>query len=196
MQLFVVRHGQTEWNKIGRKQGHGDSPLTALGESQAHEIGRALKSKLDLDKGLEIVSSPLGRAKATAKIVTDVLGLNSESIRYEPLLKEGSFGAWEGSDDLTIRRDYPDQWQQRESNKWDYRIPDGESHVDLCIRAQQFFDSLSGASVKLVITHQMMSRCLQHVYSNGQQETSLKIFHPQNVFFEYCDSKIKKHTLT
>ena len=65
--LYILRHGQTVWNASGRMQGRADSPLTALGVSQAGEQGEILANE-----GLEGFSawcSPLGRAQQTAQIV-------------------------------------------------------------------------------------------------------------------------------
>ena len=86
---YLVRHGQTVWNTLGKTQGHGNSPLTELGERQASELAEALKNyPIDM-----IYCSDLGRAVQTAEIVGSKL-----NIEVEPtdLLREMGFGIWEG----------------------------------------------------------------------------------------------------
>ena len=62
-QVFLARHGQTEWNRLGRRQGQLDSPLTVLGKRQAQSLARAVTGLPGIDG---VFSSPLGRAAVTA----------------------------------------------------------------------------------------------------------------------------------
>ena len=61
--LYLVRHGETTWNREGRMQGQGDSPLTERGIEQARRIGRTLERLLDGRMPAVMVTSPLGRAR-------------------------------------------------------------------------------------------------------------------------------------
>ena len=70
--IYLVRHGETEWNRIGRMQGHLDAPLTMRGEAQARAVGETL-CELGVD-GFHMVASPLGRTRATAAIIAQALG--------------------------------------------------------------------------------------------------------------------------
>src|SRR5689334_8295809 len=72
--IYLVRHGQTEFNVARRYQGQGDSPLTLLGQMQAKRMGERLAGLVGDPTGWRIVSSPLGRAVATAKIIARALG--------------------------------------------------------------------------------------------------------------------------
>jgi probable phosphoglycerate mutase len=70
-ELWVMRHGETEWNTKGLLQGHADSPLTARGAAQARSAGELLRAA-----GIRrLIASDLGRARQTAAIVAEVLGL-------------------------------------------------------------------------------------------------------------------------
>ena len=71
--LYLVRHGQSEWNRIGRIQGRSESPLTEIGRQQAAALGRLLRATLP-DPGIDIVASPLSRAFETATIIAAELG--------------------------------------------------------------------------------------------------------------------------
>ena len=89
--LYVLRHGQTEWNAAGRWQGRANSPLTALGLEQAARQRRILAG-LDLS-GAEAFSSPQGRAVETAGIaLAPLVG----EVRTDPRLREIDVGDWTG----------------------------------------------------------------------------------------------------
>lgn len=87
--IYIVRHGQTEWNVERRLQGHGDSPLTELGIKQAHDL-KELLGNVHFDA---VFSSDLLRAKRTAEIIT--LEKKLEVLTTE-LLRERSWGKFEG----------------------------------------------------------------------------------------------------
>src|SRR5262245_66480322 len=88
--VLIARHGETEWNREARMQGHCDAPLSAVGVAQAAALARRLAHA-----GLaRIVSSDLGRALATARAVAEATGLAGER---DAGLREQSLGAWGGS---------------------------------------------------------------------------------------------------
>ena len=87
--FYIVRHGQTNWNILGKTQGHGNSDLTEKGENQALELAKAIKEyPIDF-----IYSSDLGRAVQTAEIIGNTIGVDVEET---PALREMGFGDWEG----------------------------------------------------------------------------------------------------
>jgi broad specificity phosphatase PhoE len=87
--VFLFRHGETDWNREGRLQGHTDVPLNALGLAQAEALARRLSAY-----GLEaVVSSDLLRAATTGRIVAEALGV---PLFVEPLLRETRVGEAEG----------------------------------------------------------------------------------------------------
>jgi broad specificity phosphatase PhoE len=87
--LLLVRHGETDWNAEGRLQGHTDRPLNEHGRRQA----RALAERLAGDGVDAIYSSDLARARETAEIVGERLGL---PVVTDPDLRERNWGSWEG----------------------------------------------------------------------------------------------------
>lgn len=87
--LYIVRHGETEWNKKGLLQGHGDSALTEEGKNQAKETG----AKLKLIHFDEVFSSDLLRAHKTAEIITLERNL---VIKTTNMLRERNYGEFEG----------------------------------------------------------------------------------------------------
>ncbi len=97
--FFVLRHGQTDWNREARLQGSTDIPLNTIGREQAKTAGEVL-----LGQGIDlIVASPLSRALETAQIVGARLGL--EPI-IDPRLIERNFGRFEGMtiDEVQLHR--------------------------------------------------------------------------------------------
>jgi probable phosphoglycerate mutase len=121
--IYLVRHGETTWNRVGRQQGHLDSPLTPKGIEQARAAGRALRRALPALANVCIETSPLGRARLTATILCDELGLDEGAIVIAPLLIEANFGAWQGHTHAEIDAQYPGARQAREAHKWHYVVP-------------------------------------------------------------------------
>jgi broad specificity phosphatase PhoE len=87
--LLLVRHGETDWNAVGRLQGHTDRPLSDFGRRQAEHLAEELESE-PLDA---IYASDLARARETAEIAGERLGL---PVVLDPDLREKDWGTWEG----------------------------------------------------------------------------------------------------
>jgi len=87
--LLLVRHGETDWNADGRLQGQTDRPLTDFGRRQAQQLAE----ELDGEQFAAIYSSDLARARETAEIVGERLGLG---VALDPDLREKDWGTWEG----------------------------------------------------------------------------------------------------
>jgi 2,3-bisphosphoglycerate-dependent phosphoglycerate mutase len=87
--LLLVRHGETDWNAEGRLQGHTDRPLSDFGRRQARQLAEVLKGE-ELEA---IYSSDLARARETAEIVGERLGL---PVELDPDPREKDWGTWEG----------------------------------------------------------------------------------------------------
>jgi broad specificity phosphatase PhoE len=85
--LLLVRHGETDWNRDGRWQGHSDTHLNEVGRDQARRVAAEL-GNVDV-----LYTSDLARARETAEIIAAARGLE---VHLEPRLRERSFGAWEG----------------------------------------------------------------------------------------------------
>lgn len=120
MKIFLVRHGQTEWNHEQRYQGHTDVSLDKIGIKQAELVAARL-----FEKGLKAVySSDLQRASKTAQIIADVAGC---PLHTTPLLREANFGEWEGKTRLQIQEGYPGLFDKYRADSINYRPPSGET---------------------------------------------------------------------
>jgi broad specificity phosphatase PhoE len=97
--LLLVRHGETDWNRDGRWQGHSDTHLNDIGRAQSERVA----GELD---GVDVIySSGLARARETAEIIGARLGL---PVRFDERLRERSFGAWEGLTTAEIEAKFRD----------------------------------------------------------------------------------------
>jgi broad specificity phosphatase PhoE len=148
--LFLVRHGQSEYNRDGRWQGHSNPPLSERGRREAHEAAARLPEVTAL------FSSDLERARATAEIFQQRLSMASFSV--EPALRERDVGPWAGLTDLDIERQWPGYLESG-------RRPDGfEDNASVLRRAVPALLSIAerhvGATV-LVVSHGGVIRALE-----------------------------------
>ena len=120
--LYLVRHGETDWNAAERWQGHTDIPLNATGRAQARAVAHTLRS---LGLG-GIVASDLSRAQETAHIVAAELGIRVAY--FDAALRERSFGCFEGLTREECDRLHPVAWRA-----WlaDRRAPEGGEPLEL-----------------------------------------------------------------
>lgn len=133
--LYLVRHGETEWNAGGRFQGHSDVPLSNFGRQQAEKLALSLKqTKIDA-----FYSSDLARAMDTAKIIAKE---HASQVNYLPDLREINFGAWEGLTYDQISQNYGDLSVQWRSNPLDTQIPNGEKLYDVAVRCQRAINEI------------------------------------------------------
>lgn len=105
MKLFLVRHGQTEWNQQGRYQGNLDVPLDAVGRAQGERTARRLAS----EKVAAVYASDLSRAKETGEMIARATGA---PLRINPLLRESNYGVWEGKNYAEIEADDPETYRK------------------------------------------------------------------------------------
>ena len=170
--IFLIRHGQTEFNLQGRLQGRLDSPLTDLGVLQARRMGRVLRGLVDDPAAWSIVSSPLGRARRTAEIVRDETGLDCE-IALDVRLAEAGGGDWEGMtwDEIRARRpDLDPNTRMRRLLLWASN-GEGEAAVD-----RRLADWLAGIDEsdgrrRIVVSHGAAGQRLRQIYAGASDDT-------------------------
>lgn len=130
MKFFLVRHGETEWNKSGRFQGHQDISLNERGVFQAKETAQAAAEW----GHCAIYSSPLVR---TVQVAEEIAKVTPMTVSKEPGLKELSLGDLEGVTGQEMREGWPVVFAQWRSNPEIMSMPNGESLVQLRERAWQ-----------------------------------------------------------
>ncbi|RYH02822.1 histidine phosphatase family protein [Salipiger sp. IMCC34102] len=174
--LYILRHGETVWNRENRMQGHLDSPLTQRGLGQAADQRRILAGR-DLT-GFSFLVSPLGRAVQTAGIA---LGGLATTVRTDDRLMEIDVGRWQG----LLRQDLVEgdlvEGPDGDPSLYE-RAPGGEGFDGLEARARSFLDDLSGPAV--LVTHGIASRMLRMIATGAGREALLTMPGGQgNVFF-------------
>jgi broad specificity phosphatase PhoE len=149
--IYYVRHGLTDWNVHHRLQGRHDVPLNALGCAQAVRCGEILRDLFvrdgDKPEDVDYVSSPLIRARRTMEIVRATLGMPSAGYSVDARLAEISFGEWEGLTYAEVLARDNDIVAKRESDKWGFWPPGGESYAQVTARISQWYATLDRNTV-------------------------------------------------
>ncbi len=122
LQLWLIRHGETEWSLSGAHTGRTDLPLTQRGEQRAQAIGQYLNGR----PFARVLTSPLQRARETCRLA----GYNAAAVINEDL-REWDYGDYEGRSTTEIRAGRPD-W-----NLWQDGVPNGETVEQVAERAQR-----------------------------------------------------------
>ncbi len=148
-QVIIVRHGETQWNTKGIRQGHFDSQLTEKGIAQA----AALAERLKREKFSALYSSDLGRAVQTAATIAAVTG---HAVVRDPRLRERHLGIFQGLNGEEIKQKFPEQYRLHRSLGPDYVIPGGESTRQQLERNIDYLNQLAekhrGEQI-VVVTH-------------------------------------------
>jgi len=184
-EIILIRHGETKWNLEGRFQGRLDSPLTERGELQARENGIKLKKYIKDYENIKIFSSPLGRAKNTAFIISDVLGVEKETIIFDNRIIEFNYGIFEGK--VREKMLKTEEFKKREANKWSYIIKNGESYAIVQNRVKDFLNSIKDEEKVIIIAHEMVNRTIRGVYCNLLNDKTLNLKQPNSVILYLKD---------
>jgi broad specificity phosphatase PhoE len=192
--VLLVRHGETEWNRLKRYQGWLDSPLTPRGIAQAEAIGRLLRL-LPQAAGAEIIASPIGRARRTAEIIAECLSDSRgrpRPVRFDERLREISLGSWDGLDKREIRRRAPELFAG-EGGRWEwyFRTPDGETYDRFAGRIAAFLADL-GPDPVIAVSHGIVTRVLRGLYARLPRTEALRLAVPQDRVFRLCGGAIEE----
>lgn len=154
--IYLVRHGQTEWNLQHKMQGHQDSPLTPLGVLQAESLGRSLQD-VHIDA---VITSTSQRAKKTAEIA--VKGRDIPCMESH-LFKEICLGVWEGRSQLEIEEEYPLEYHLFWNDPERFSIQGSETFHDVAKRGLKGVDYIlskfRGQTI-LVLSHTVLIKVL------------------------------------
>ncbi len=189
--VYIFRHGQTDWNKERRCQGHIDIPLNDTGRREAQSLRPFIKS-LNLDI---VYSSDLSRARETAKLASE--GLNIP-IHHTPLLREAYFGKAEGHLFLELDHICGEGFlaQFKSYEDLDLRFPGGESRREAISRAHQLIqDVLQNGHRRIGLsTHGGMIRNILFSFNDGALQDfpipNCVIYHLQFLEGDFKQGKI------
>ncbi len=184
-EIFLIRHGQTEWNSSGRFQGKLDSALTELGLMQARAIGERLAeigAKIDT-----FVASPLGRTRQTAEIIQNCGDF--PKTQFDKRLEEVSTGSWDGLTHIDIEARWSGILDGSTPFDWYFRSPDGESYDAARQRAAKWLANTNGSVI--AVSHGLFSRIIRGVYLDLSKEETLELPVPQDVIWRMADGNIE-----
>lgn len=133
--LVLVRHGESEWNKLGLWQGLKDIDLTQKGIGQAKETGRQLKD-IHFDFAY---SSPLIRALKTLDEILKVINQTDLKIIKNHAITEKHYGIYAGKNKWQVKEEIGDEEFQKLRRSWDYPTPEGESMKQVYERLIPYF---------------------------------------------------------
>jgi len=179
--IYLIRHGETEWNLEGRYQGQKDSPLTQKGREQARLNALKLKKEIRNFDEVKIFASPLGRAKNSAFIICDELNIDRDRIIFDERIKEFDYGIFEGQLKSFCQTAYAQEFNARETDKWSYQIEGGESYEMVSKRLQPWLDEIKDEKIVIVMAHEMINRTLRGVYFNLEHNKTLKLRQPNDL---------------
>lgn len=164
MKIYLMRHGETDWNKEGKLQGSADIPLNENGIRLAQETAQALK-EIPFEA---VYSSPLCRARKTAELMR----LERQIPIFEDArLKEMSFGRYEGDSIYQAAHDAENPLYKFIREPENFKAQDGENFSDVIARAQNFIDEVLLSAQKeystvLITAHGAFIRCFLRCIEN------------------------------
>jgi probable phosphoglycerate mutase len=182
--IYLIRHGQTEFNREGRFQGQLDSPLTDLGQDQARRVGQALRPLVGPD--WRLMTSPLGRARRTAEIIGEVAGLGVPEV--DPRLAEISLGSWDGLTPEEIASASPDVRIETSRALW-FASPDGEGYEPLKARVGAWLaETKASGRPTVAVSHGVTGWMIRGLWLGLDRDRALRLpSPPQDAIFRLSD---------
>ncbi len=193
--IYYVRHGLTDWNVEQRLQGRHDVPLNRDGRLQAIRCGEIVRDLLlrdgRLPADLDYVSSPLARARATMEAMRATLGLEPGGYRVDGRLAEISFGEWEGLTYADVLARDRDVVARRESDKWGFLPPGGESYAQVAVRMRAWHATV--ATDTLVAAHGGTARALIADLAIAAPEDATHYSIDQGVVYVFAGNQLARY---
>jgi probable phosphoglycerate mutase len=190
--IYLLRHGQTEFNTERRIQGRCDSPLTEFGKEQAKAMGAKLRALLDGSAEFELVSSPQPRALISAELVAAAAGLDSRIVTDERLQEVGC-GSWEKHRFATLaQRDPLIGEAPNFLAAWARYCRDGEGLEAASDRLASFLRWADGRSL-VVVSHGCAGSILRALYVGADRAAMLESHSaPQDRFHRLHEGTVEE----
>lgn len=181
--IFYARHGQTDWNAEHRFQGRREVPMNERGLEQARSHGRRLAaSGIDLS-GFRFISSPLGRARETMRLIRTELALPPDDFETDDVLLEASYGDFEGLTYAEMASAHPEFVEWRLRDRWNSLPPNGESLALVRERIRPFFETLEGDV--FLVAHGALGRAVRQLLLGLPEEEAANFEFPQDCIFRF-----------
>ncbi|EGR3221230.1 histidine phosphatase family protein [Vibrio parahaemolyticus] len=186
--IFVLRHGETEFNADKKLQGHCNSSLTSKGSDQARRVGTTLKQYVE-NRPFRVYSSTLGRALQTSQIVCEGLNYSYENLNKEPRLKEFSLGEWEQRTIPSLEQEIPNLLAQ---NDWYLQAPNCETYESVRERLSSWLSDVTHDEDIVVVSHGLTGIVLRGLLLGMDYTQVWQQDLPQDAFFIIEDSRITR----
>jgi probable phosphoglycerate mutase len=194
--IYYIRHGETEWNALGRLQGAQDIPLNELGRRQSVHAGGILADLLARDgrsaSSLRFVASPLGRARQTMDLVRGVLNLPLSGYAIDDRLREIGYGQWEGSTLAEMQAQDPALFARRQAEKWTVAPLGGETYVSVQARMADWYQGLTADMV--AVAHGGTARTLMVALGFETPESAADLAIEQGAVYVFRDGELAKYS--
>ncbi|HCE2452161.1 TPA: histidine phosphatase family protein [Vibrio parahaemolyticus] len=186
--IFVLRHGETEFNADKKLQGHCNSSLTSKGCDQARRVGTTLKQYVE-NRPFRVYSSTLGRALQTSQIVCEELNYSYENLNKEPRLKEFSLGEWEQRTIPSLEQEIPNLLAQ---NDWYLQAPNCETYESVRERLSSWLSDVAHDEDIVVVSHGLTGIVLRGLLLGMDYTQVWQQDLPQDAFFIIEDGRITR----
>ncbi|EGQ9977882.1 phosphoglycerate mutase [Vibrio parahaemolyticus] len=186
--IFVLRHGETEFNADKKLQGHCNSSLTSKGSDQARRVGTTLKQYVE-NRPFRVYSSTLGRALQTSQIVCEELNYSYENLNKEPRLKEFSLGEWEQRTIPSLEQEIPNLLAQ---NDWYLQAPNCETYESVRERLSSWLSDVTHDEDIVVVSHGLTGIVLRGLLLGMDYTQVWQQDLPQDAFFIIEDGRITR----
>lgn len=189
--LYLIRHGQTDWNVEERLQGQAETDLNARGRDEADGNGRRLAGLLDNPESFDFVASPLRRTCETMQCVRLQLGLPAHGYRTDPRLLEVHFGDWQGFTYLELEAREPGCTAARTRRKWHFLPPgeEAESYEVLARRVRFWLESLERPTI--CVTHGGVIRAVFHWVGGVPEDEAAELHVPQDRILRVAGNRME-----
>ncbi len=186
--IFVLRHGETEFNADKKLQGHCNSSLTSKGCDQARRVGTTLKQYVE-NRPFRVYSSTLGRTLQTSQIVCEELNYSYENLNKEPRLKEFSLGEWEQRTIPSLEQEIPNLLAQ---NDWYLQAPNCETYESVRERLSSWLSDVAHDEDIVVVSHGLTGIVLRGLLLGMDYTQVWQQDLPQDAFFIIEDGRITR----
>ncbi|MBW7960835.1 histidine phosphatase family protein [Bradyrhizobium sp. BR 10261] len=194
--IYYLRHGETEWNALGRLQGTRDIPLNGRGRDQALQAGLILADLFRRDgrdkADLPYVSSPLGRARQTMELARGRLELPVTDYALDDRLREIGYGVWEGLTLAESEARDPEIYARRLADKWTVAPAGAETYADVQVRVRAWYDELKADIV--AVAHGGTCRALMVLLGLETPASAADLYIEQGAVYVFRDGRLEKYS--
>lgn len=192
--IYFLRHGETEWNALGRLQGTQDIALNARGRGQAVHAAAVLADLFRREgkdpAALPYVSSPLGRARQTMELARGRLELPPSHYSLDDRLREIGYGTWEGLTLAESEASDPDIYARRLADKWTVAPSGGETYAAVQLRMLDWYESLLVDTV--AVAHGGTCRALMVALGIETPASAAELYIEQGAVYVFRGGRVEK----